>query len=305
MDALRVEGLEKRFGDNKAIDGLTFSVPEHSVFGLVGLNGAGKTTTMRLVLGLLKADKGSISVFGESVRYGQTGTNRLIGCLPDVPEFYGYMKPKEYLGLCGEITGMDAGAIRRRSETLLSLVGLDEADRRIGGFSRGMKQRLGIAQALLNEPRLLLCDEPTSALDPVGRKEILDILSRVRGTTTVVFSTHILFDVERICDRIAVLHKGKLALSGTLESIRARHRHDTLLVEFASQEDLDRFEGLPALASHLDHAQRTNASLALRSSDVRKTEAAVIAALAESGILPVRLERMEPTLETLFMEAVG
>lgn len=212
MGILEIRNISKSFGDNKVLDGLSFSVPENSIFGFVGQNGAGKTTTMKMILGLLKADSGSISVCGEKVSFGQTKTNRDIGYLPDVPEFYSYMRPKEYLKLCGEITGLPNEKIKARSEELLTLVGLQGINKKIGGFSRGMKQRLGIAQALLNEPRLLICDEPTSALDPLGRKEILDILQQVKGKTTVIFSTRILSDVERVCDQVAVLHKGKLAL---------------------------------------------------------------------------------------------
>ena len=189
MDILQIQNLSKSFGNHKVIDNLSFVVPEHSIFGFIGQNGAGKTTTMKMVLGLLKADSGSISVCGEKVSFGQTKTNQYIGYLPDVPEFYSYMRPKEYLKLCGEITGLPNEKIKRRSEELLTLVGLQDVNKKIGGFSRGMKQRLGIAQALLNEPKLLICDEPTSALDPVGRKEILDILQQVKGKSTVVFST--------------------------------------------------------------------------------------------------------------------
>jgi ABC-2 type transport system ATP-binding protein len=151
------------------------------------------------------------------------------------------MNPSEYLLLCGKITGLSAMRIRERSEELLSLVGLSNSRRRIGGFSRGMKQRLGIAQALLNEPRLLICDEPTSALDPSGRKEILDILSSVKEKTTVVFSTHILSDVERICDHVAVLHEGRLAFSGTLSEIKERNRHNCFIIEFKAMEDAFNF----------------------------------------------------------------
>jgi ABC-2 type transport system ATP-binding protein len=122
------------------------------VFGFVGQNGSGKTTTMKMVLGLLKPTGGRIFVCGQEVSYGETKSNRYTGYLPDVPEFYGYMKPIEYLRLCGEITGLPKAQITKRSEELLSIVGLTNANRRIGGFSRGMKQRLGIAQALLNEP---------------------------------------------------------------------------------------------------------------------------------------------------------
>lgn len=304
MDVLRIEHLFKSFGDNKVINDLSFSVPEGSIFGFIGPNGAGKTTTMKMVLGLLKADSGLITVCGEPVTFGQTKTNRFIGYLPDVPEFYNYMKPKEYLALCGQITGLESSAIRSRSEELLSLVGLTKANKRIGTFSRGMKQRLGIAQALLNEPRLLICDEPTSALDPIGRKEILEILQQVKGKTTVIFSTHILSDVERICDRISVLYNGRLAISGTLTELKAQHRRDSILIEFASASDKKAFVQLPQITPLLTDAEHADAGLTLHSGDVRAAEAIVLDALSQSRILPVKIEVLEPTIESLFMEVV-
>lgn len=182
------------------------------------------------------------------------------------------------------------------------MVGLSGIDKKIGGFSRGMKQRLGIAQALLGEPRLLICDEPTSALDPVGRKEILDILGGLRGRTTVVFSTHILSDVERICDRIAVLHAGKVALEGTLDEMRARRRRDALLIEFANRADLNRCEA--ALAGIWEGAEASALTAILHAGDIQRAEGALIAFLAEAEIRPVRLELQEPTLESLFLEAI-
>ncbi len=304
MDILRIDHLFKSFGDNKVIDDLSFSVPEGSIFGFIGPNGAGKTTTMKMVLGLLRADSGRITVCDEPVAFGQTRTNRFIGYLPDVPEFYNYMKPKEYLALCGQITGLDAAAIKSRSGELLSLVGLDKANKRIGTFSRGMKQRLGIAQALLNQPRLLICDEPTSALDPIGRKEILEILQQVKGKTTVIFSTHILSDVERICDRISVLYKGKLAMSGTITELKAQHKRDSLLIEFASASDKQRFVEIPKINPLLADAEHTGLGVIIHSSDILVAEAAALDALSQGGILPVKLEVLEPTIESLFMEVV-
>ena len=187
MDMLRISGLYKRFGDKDVLKGLDLSVPEHSIFGFIGKNGTGKTTTMKTVLGLIKADAGEITVNGEKVIYGHTSTNRFIGYLPDVPEFYSFMSAEEYLSFCAEITSMDPEESKARIKELLELVGLSGETHRIKGFSRGMKQRLGIAQALLKRPKLLICDEPTSALDPIGRKEILDILLSVREQTTVLF----------------------------------------------------------------------------------------------------------------------
>lgn len=150
MNVLTLSHIKKSFGADEVLRNVDFSVPEHSVYGFIGLNGAGKTTTMKCVLGLLKPDSGEVRVKDKTVVYGENRTNRYIGYLPDVPEFYGFMTPAEYLALCGEVTGMRQDEIRKRSAEMLGLVGLGGVNKRIKGFSRGMKQRLGIAQALLN-----------------------------------------------------------------------------------------------------------------------------------------------------------
>ncbi|WP_071458986.1 ABC transporter ATP-binding protein [Bacillus massilinigeriensis] len=304
MSILSIQNLNKSFGEHKIINNLTFSVPEGTIYGFLGQNGSGKTTTMKMVLGLLKPNSGSISVCGETVSYGETKTNRHIGFLPDVPEFYGYMKPAEYLSLCGKITGLDRKRTKEKSEELLSLVGLDQANKRIGGFSRGMKQRLGIAQALLNEPKLLICDEPTSALDPIGRKEILDILLSVKGKTTIVFSTHILSDVERICDHAAVLHNGSIVLNGTLTDLKQSRRHDTILIEFASTADLDRFFGNESVRESCRNFERKERTVTIQSDNIAKVQGQIYDAFSTLKIYPERVEILEPTLESLFMEVV-
>ncbi len=299
MDILEISHVSKSFGSNKVIDDLSFSVPEHSVFGFIGKNGAGKTTTMKMVLGLLKADEGEIFVNGEKVSFGQNHTNRFIGYLPDVPEFYGFMTPMEYLMMCGEITGMPGKQVKEKSAELLQLVGLAEAKKRIRGFSRGMKQRMGIAQALLNSPRLLICDEPTSALDPIGRKEILDILHSVKKHTTVIFSTHILSDVERICDRIAFLHEGSSVKSGTLEEIRGMRRGDGIVVEFLKQEEASHF-----LRLYGDGAQREGTMVTVYGR-AGNAMGRIMEVLLHNHISVQRIERLEPTLEDLFLEVAA
>ncbi|RHR22883.1 ABC transporter ATP-binding protein [Clostridium sp. AF19-22AC] len=304
MNILEIEGLRKKFGVHQVLDGLNIVVPEHSVFGFLGKNGAGKTTTMKIVLGLLKADAGEVRVLGEKVEYGQTSTNRFVGYLPDVPEFYSYMTPKEYLRLCGRITGMTDKQIMRKSEELLELTGLKGVKKRIGGFSRGMKQRLGIAQALFNEPKLLICDEPTSALDPVGRREVLDIMEQVREKTTVIFSTHVLSDVERICDRVAVLNDGKTVMEGTLGEIKERHRKNSLLIEFTRKESMDRFMEEPLFRQLLKQSKREGSQIIIHTKDIEQAEAEIIRGLNETRLLPSRLEILEPSLEGLFMEAI-
>lgn len=220
MNSLEVKGISKSFGEKRVLQDLSFSVKKHSIYGFVGKNGAGKTTTMKMILGLLQADAGEILVEGEPVTYGANKTNRFIGYLPDVPEFYSYMTLEEYLDFCGDIAGIPLAEKKQKIEKMLQLVGLEQEKRKIQGFSRGMKQRLGIAQALITEPKLLICDEPTSALDPAGRKEILDILQAAGKETTILFSTHILTDVERICDEIGILHDGSLVWQGSMEEVR-------------------------------------------------------------------------------------
>ena len=299
MDMLQIKNLRKRFGDKEVLKGLELSVPEHSIFGFVGRNGAGKTTTMKAILGLLQVDDGEIYVSGKKVVYGQTSTNRYIGYLPDVPEFYSFMTPREYLRLCGQSLDMKKADIEERSTELLALVGLADEKHRIKGFSRGMKQRLGIAQALLGKPKLLICDEPTSALDPLGRKEILDILSAVRESTTVLFSTHILSDVERICDQIALLHHGEIALQGTMDDIHAMHKGAGFEIEFHRKEDLEAFSGyfsggVPAGNMQLDFPDCD-----------RRDMLRALHTLAERDIPIQRIEQKEPSLEALFMEVIG
>ena len=297
MDMLKIENLKKRFGDKEVLRGLNLNVPEKSIYGFIGKNGAGKTTTMKTILGLMKADEGEITVAGERVVFGQTSTNRHIGYLPDVPEYYSFMTPVEYLRFCGEITGLSKAENAKRTEELLELVGLKGEKHRIKGFSRGMKQRLGIAQALLNKPKLLICDEPTSALDPVGRKEILDILMAAKEETTVLFSTHILSDVERICTDIAFLNEGTVAIQGTLSEIKSTYRTDEYIIETETPRQLliikDAFPSM----------QRTGNAM-LRFSEKEQSFFEVVRFITENKLPVLKIERLEPTLESMFMEVV-
>ena len=298
MDVLELSHVQKRFGERQVLQDLSLQVPEGTIYGFIGENGAGKTTTMKLILGLLASDGGEIRICGEKVGYGQTRTNRFVGYLPDVPEFYGYLTPREYLALCGGLAGVSSHEVSKRADELLELVGLSEsANRRIGGFSRGMKQRLGIAQALIHRPKLLICDEPTSALDPAGRKDIIDILRTIRNETTVLCSTHILPDIERVCDQIGLLHGGRLALSGRLEEIRAMHAKSGFVVEFAEESEASSF-----LSAHPGGEQDTPARL-VYPNGTRADMLAAMGRLNALSLCPLKIEQREPSLESLFMEA--
>lgn len=297
MSMLEITNLHKSFADKEVLKGVELIVPENSIFGFIGKNGAGKTTTMKAVLGLMKADKGEITVAGEKVVYGQTTSNKYIGYLPDVPEFYSFMTAEEYLSFCGEITGMKRSEIKSKSAELLKLVGLSDEKHRIKGYSRGMKQRLGIAQALMNSPKLLICDEPTSALDPVGRKEILDILIAVKEQTTVIFSTHILSDVERICTDVAFLNDGRVDMQGKLSDIKSVYRTDEYVLQTENEGSL------LALVKGFDKIRRgENNTLSFRENEHSVYD--VLRFIAEKRIELIKFEKSEPTLESLFMEVV-
>lgn len=296
MAMLSVKNLSKRFGTSTILDGLSFEVEANTIHGFVGQNGAGKTTTMKLILGLLASDAGEIAVNGHKVTYGENQTNQYIGYLPDVPEFYGYMNAVEYLTLCAKITNIPHSDRTTRIAELLELVGLHGVKKRISGYSRGMKQRLGIAQALLNKPKLLICDEPTSALDPIGRKEILEILNRVKSETTVIFSTHILSDVERICDTVGFLHNGKIVLQGSIDDVRNVRPSDGFEIEFRTPLLCEQFikqygAGTQVSPTHLVYLEKNETDF------MQAMQMCV-----SHQLTPQRLEMREVTLENLFLE---
>lgn len=297
MNILSVKNLKKRYGNKEVLKGLDLTVPENSVFGLVGKNGAGKTTVMKAVLGLLMPDEGEVYVCGRKVSFGQTETNKFIGYLPDVPEFYSFMTSLEYLQFCGRLSGLDERSIKERSSRLLRLVGMNDSTHRIGGFSRGMKQRLGIAQALMNPPKLLICDEPTSALDPIGRKEILDVLYAAKEETTIVFSTHILSDVERICTNVAFMNDGVIALQGEISTVREKFSGNEYVFEMNFDSDADL---LAQKFSELEFVNRN--TLILRENNGKFTE--ILKYMIENEMFFQKIERETPSLESVFMKVI-
>lgn len=302
---LQVRNLNKTFGSNDVLKGLSFDITRNNVVGFIGNNGAGKSTTMKIILGLLKADYGEISILGEKVYYGNNKTNRYIGYLPDVPAFYPYMTPIEYLRLCAEITGIAKFEINKRVSELIEFVGLNKsAKRKINGFSRGMKQRLGIAQAIVHKPDLLICDEPTSALDPIGRAEILDLLKNIRKETTVFFSTHILSDIERICDDVVMLEKGKIVLNGPIEELKQKNQLNDVRIIFNNTQNKDRtlyyLNNIPNV--NVDE-KKDNEIIVQLNSNIQNIniKEILIAIFYREKIFPQHFEVVEPTLEDIFV----
>ena len=299
MNVLELSHVSKSFGSKKVLNDLNFCVPEHVIFGFIGKNGAGKTTTMQMICGLIPIDQGEIFVCGDPVSFGSSKGNTHIGYLPDVPQFYDFMTPREYLTLCGQISQIPKDILTKRIESYLDMVQLLPDRQKIKGFSRGMKQRLGIVQALLNHPKLLICDEPTSALDPVGRKEILDILMTIKEHTTVLLSTHVLSDVERICDHTALLHQGKIQFLKTREEMKSLQKEADLEVWFRTPEDLTKFQskfpgGKPTGSHSLLLSQKNETYILL-----------LMESLVRQQIAVEKIERREYSLEDLFFETIG
>ena len=206
-------GIRKK----RVLHGISFSVMEGEIFGFVGPNGAGKTTTLKVLMGLIKATSGSASILGHDVR--ETAYRREIGFLPENAYFYDYLTGRELLDFYARLSGVPASGRSERVATLLDWVGLTYAgDQRVRSYSKGMAQRVGIAQALVHDPSVIFLDEPMSGLDPIGRKEIRDLIIRLRSEGKTVFmNTHILSDVEMVCDRVAIIVHGKIRYQGRIE----------------------------------------------------------------------------------------
>jgi ABC-2 type transport system ATP-binding protein len=220
-----------------AVRDVSLTVEPGQIFGFLGPNGAGKTTTIKMCVDLIRPSRGEIRVFGRAPR--NRAVKQRIGYLPEHPYFYDYLKPQEILEFFGRVFGLDRGERKTRIDRLLERVGLGQArDRQLRKFSKGMLQRLGVAQALINDPELLILDEPLSGLDPMGCKEIRDIIieERRRGKT-IFLSSHILSDIEHLCDKVAIVAQGRVVKAGALsELLNQEQRHTEVLVRDASPE---------------------------------------------------------------------
>lgn len=303
MGLLRVTELTKNFGKENAVRGLTFQLEQGKCVALLGPNGAGKTTTLRMLAGLLQPSSGDIA-FGESKRLMDYRMS--LGYLPQHPTFYGWMSGREYIRFAAELSGMKHEEAARRSESVLERVGLqDEAKRRISGYSGGMKQRLGLAQALVHEPRLLLLDEPVSALDPIGRREVINLLRQIKEETTVLFSTHVLHDAEEICDDILVMAKGKLAEQGSLTSLREKYREPLIIVQVERERDallwLDSLKSKP----YVNQVDMKGDIAQLTVHELRPARDELMKDAAENHIPLVRFEVGSSSLEDMFVKVVG
>jgi len=306
VSSVHVEGLKKNYGAVHALDGLDMEVAPGTIFGFLGPNGAGKTTTLRILTGLARPTSGEAQVAGVDVLKDPGRLSRRIGHLPEEPAFYPWMTPREFLDYLGRLYGLSSSQRRSRTQELLALVRMEEVSRRrIAGFSRGMRQRLGVAAALIHHPEVLFLDEPASALDPAGRKEVLDLIGNLRGQCTVLMSTHILGDVERVCDVVGIIAKGRMLVQSGREALLERYAIPAFEVEGDDHAALAGWvEELRRLPWVISVTPRTGAfRIAVR--DLRSAKHALLALAVNSGVTLNRYEEVRPSLEDVFLQLVG
>jgi ABC-2 type transport system ATP-binding protein len=307
--AIRTTGLTKRYGIVTALDGLDLAVPEGSVFGLLGPNGAGKTTTFRLLTGLSRPTAGSAEVNGIPVGGPDPADlRRRVGVLEQDPRYYGWMTGRDLLSFAGRLHGLAGRELRMRVDETLELVGLTAAgNRRIGGYSGGMRQRIGIGQALVARPPVLILDEPVSSLDPEGRRDLLALISTLRGGTTVLFSTHVLADVERVCDRVAILNLGRLVAEAPLAELLERYAQPVYRLEAEPGQGA----GIATLAGRLRATPWISAvsvdgdTLRVVVSDRAAAGRELLPAAVDAGLALAAFERQRPDLEEVFLRIVA
>jgi ABC-2 type transport system ATP-binding protein len=302
--ALEAVALTKVYKGKRALDAVDLTVEEGSIFGFLGPNGAGKTTTLRVITGMARPTSGTVRVLGNDVTTAGNAVRAQLGFLPDVPAFYEWMTAEEFMHFAGGLFGLEHRVLTQRTGMLLDTAGLGGVTTRIGGYSRGMRQRLGIAQALINAPRVLLLDEPTSALDPIGRKDVLDMIVSLRGRTTIFFSTHILGDVERVCDSVAILDRGRILTQAPIPELKARYGRHRITIEVT--EGADALAATIAERSWAASVKRENThSIDVTVTDVRAAQHDIPGLVAARNAGLVRLEAGELGLEEVFVELIG
>lgn len=302
---LKVQNINKKYGNFEVLKNISFEIKKGTIYGFLGPNGAGKSTTMNILSGLIDFDGGDIYLDGEDFKKNKRQLLRKVGYLPQNPVFYNYMNANEYLHFIGEITNMPEINIKKRTVEILDIVKLTESSKRkIGQYSGGMKQRLGIAVALFNKPEMVFLDEPTSALDPEGRMEILEFIKDLKSEGTTVFlSTHILSDIERVCDKVSILDKGQILVTDNLENLKNKYIQPIFDIEFDKHRvKLDKvllnFKWVDNIS-----IVGNKASIYVNNLDIAKSELLKILVQHENNILSYNLRKCN--LEDIFIRLVN
>lgn len=301
--AISIVGLSRNYGEVQALKNLNLNIPYGSIFGFLGRNGAGKTTTIRMLTGLAKPTSGSAWVAGIEATRTDSIARQRFGYLPQDPALYRWMTPIEYLDFSARLFDVPQKERRQRIDEMLKLVNLeDAAHRKIGGFSGGMIQRMGIAQALIHRPQVLILDEPTSALDPAGRYEVLELIASLRGKVTVFFSTHILNDVERISDRVAIIHKGELLLEASREELMEKYPINTAEIELDNHGQVDgSWKETLKMQPWINSVKSEQNTVSILVTDLERGKQALLPLIAGFGLIINRIQWVHPSLEEIFL----
>lgn len=302
---IRIENLTKNYGGHKVLMGVNAEVKEGEVYGFIGHNGAGKSTTMNILAGLIGFEKGKCIINGSNIQNKNNRANNDVGYLPEDPKFYPYMNALEYLDFIGSMKGYTKKQIGEKTEKMLDMVKLSKsAKRAIGGYSRGMKQRLGIAVAMYNDPELLLLDEPSSALDPEGRIDVIEIISKLKNQGKTIFlSTHILNDIERVCDRVGILNNGQIVLEENIHQLMKRYIQPVYDIEFDGAVNEEQFKKL----NEVDYIEKVNfdgskAGIWIKNFEQNSTK--LLKLISDINVPVISINLRKNSLEEIFLKVV-
>jgi ABC-2 type transport system ATP-binding protein len=305
---IEIHGLSKIYKNVPALKSLNLDVHQNSIFGFLGPNGAGKTTTIKLMLGLIRPSAGSASIFGMDSVTQSVDIRARIGYLPQDPRFYEYMTARRTLRFtAGFFFKGPEKAIEERVDEMLDLVDLeDKADRPIKTFSGGERQRLGIAQAQVNYPDLLILDEPAASLDPLGRRDVLEVMSKLRKYTTIFYSTHILDDVQRVSDTVAILNKGELVAQGSIEELLAGSEGVIYIIHAKGEVEtaLQIIQAQPWVGAIKTGQHNAETTWQVSVTDPQAAEMQLFKLLANSPVVVTEFRRKQYELEDIFMQVV-
>jgi ABC-2 type transport system ATP-binding protein len=301
---IKVANLVKNYGNIEALKAISFEVDKGSVFGFIGRNGAGKTTTMNILTGLIRFNSGKIFIKGKDFLKHKRELVKSIGYLPETPAFYNYMNAYQYLNFMRDIIGFDAEKSGKYIKRLIEMAKLTkQAKRRIGGYSRGMKQRLALAAAFMNNPEILFLDEPASALDPEGRLEMLELIESLKNDRITIFiSTHILNDAERVCDKICIIDEGKIILTEDLSQLYKTYIQPIFDIEFEEEpgKEVNRLKKL----SWIESIKRKGRRVSLYIKDIDHAKKEVLKEISKLKVNISSYQIRKSTLEDIFIRII-
>ena len=302
--SLVVENLTKEYGAQKAVNNISFEVKEGEIVGFLGPNGAGKSTTLKIATTYLPPTSGRVVVGGFDVVANPMAVKKITGYLPEHNPLYLDLYVHEYLSFVGKLYGLGGGALKKRVEEMVSLCGLSrEQNKRIENLSKGYRQRIGLAQALIHDPAVLILDEPTSGLDPNQLLEIRKLIREISANKTVIFSTHIMQEVEAICDRVVVINRGEIVANERLDDLlRQKHDQTSVVVEFETGVDIGEMQSLPGIVRLVDLGQNRYRIHISQGVDIRPE---IFRYAADRRLSLIGLKQEEHSLENIFRELTG